>query len=145
MIIYPKIVPRYVSEGKIWALKTQNLLKLSPQELSFSTENIIWLDTNLQFCFYSFGGESYSEVRDTVWAKYEYEIELRLKIVRFSIQFGFDSSTDGKMNWNIPNCFSWTLNMAENISNVWIYCKAEGMGKKWARNWANIYEFLFLS
>ena len=82
---------------------------------------------------------------DTVWAKYEYEIELRLKIVRFSIQFGFDSSTDGKMNWNIPNCFSWTLNMAENISNVWIYCKAEGMGKKWARNWANIYEFLFLS
>ena len=33
-----------------------------------------------------------------MWAKYEYEIELRLKIVRFSIQFGFDSSTDGKMN-----------------------------------------------
>ena len=39
---------------------------------------------------------------DTVWAKYEYEIELRLKIVRLSIKFGFGSSTDGKMNWNIP-------------------------------------------
>ena len=35
---------------------------------------------------------------DTVWAKYEYEIELRLKIVRLSIKFGFGSSTDGKMN-----------------------------------------------
>ena len=79
---------------------------------------------------------------DTVWAKYEYEIELRLKIVRLSIKFGFDSSTDGKMNWNIPKLLQLDPYMAENISNVWICCKAKGMGKKWARNRANIYIIL---
>ena len=129
--------------GKIWAVKTQKMLKLSPWKDILDDKKKIPYFASKQPCYHNFGDQcSWNNWRWFCGQNLSKELSYIFTYKLFWWNLHLIPVLTVNMNFITPFFCNWPLTWAKFIKHIQINYKPARKGKKWAGKWANVEQFL---